>query len=101
MTIGTSVADATNACLQNLESCLAVERLAQEAWAETRLGDFNLWISGIGALAPGKASLDSRLGSRPEVQSVVTSLLVLLRSNVERCKELGRFPTKLVNIRGN
>ncbi|OJJ05996.1 hypothetical protein ASPVEDRAFT_140082, partial [Aspergillus versicolor CBS 583.65] len=91
MTIGNSIADATNTCLQNLESCLSIERLAQGAWAETRLGDFNLWISGIGALAPGKASLDARLGRRPEAQRVVTNILILLGSNVERCKELGRF----------
>lgn len=98
MTIGNSIADTTNTCLQNLESCLSIERLAQDAWAETRLGDFNLWISGIGALAPGKASLDARLGRRPEAQRVVTNILILLGSNVERCKELGRFQAQWVNI---
>jgi hypothetical protein len=60
-------------------------------WAENRAIDFNLWISGIGALARKRASLDERLASQPETILLVVNLLKLLKLLLERCRELGGF----------
>lgn len=54
-------------------------------WAENRLADFNLWANGIGALALGRASLDSRLALWPELQDAVINLLRLLELVTEDC----------------
>lgn len=55
---------------------------------ECRLADFNLWIDGIGALAPSKASLDSRLSDRPIDLSLVKGNLTMLSQALENCKTL-------------
>lgn len=62
----------------------------KDEWAENRLADFNLWVSGIGASARGRASLDSRLALRPEVREVIVNLLRLLAGVVDECKRLGQ-----------
>lgn len=69
-----------------------------DEWAENRLADFNLWVSGIGALAPGRASLDSRLALKPEALQIITNLLRLLTLTVDECKRLGQAEP-LVSIR--
>ncbi|KAH7191838.1 uncharacterized protein B0J16DRAFT_393889 [Fusarium flagelliforme] len=55
---------------------------------ECRMADFNLWIDGIGALAPSKASLDSRLRDRPIDLSLVKGNLTMLSQALENCKSL-------------
>ena len=61
-----------------------------DEWAENRLADFNLWASGIGASARGRASLDSRLALKPEAREVIANLLRLLAGVVDECKKLGQ-----------
>lgn len=46
----------------------------------------NLWISGTGACARGRASLDSRLASRPEACDVIVNLLCLLNTVIDECR---------------
>ncbi|KAF4988157.1 hypothetical protein FGRMN_9925 [Fusarium graminum] len=55
---------------------------------EYRLADFNLWIDGIGALAPSKASLDSRLNERQIDLSLVKGNLVMLLQSLQDCLNL-------------
>ena len=81
--------EATHKCLRSFTECLEVKTLAKDEWAENRLADFNLWISGTGALAPSRASLGSRLAHRPEVCDVIANLLDLLTGVVDECRKLG------------
>jgi len=81
--------EAAKACQGGLTACVKVPVLMEEEWAENRLADFNLWANGVGALATGRASLDSRLGFKPEVQGVVTNLLYLLKDIVDECYKIG------------
>ncbi|KAL7966317.1 ankyrin repeat-containing domain protein [Trichoderma sp. SZMC 28014] len=83
MSSDTSISEATRACLQ---SFIEVEELLKDEWAENRLGDFNLWISGTGALADGRASLDHRLRDTPEERPIIANLLLLLAGIVDKCK---------------
>ncbi|RJE23880.1 hypothetical protein PHISCL_03792 [Aspergillus sclerotialis] len=82
------ISEATSKCLRSFTACLSVQALMQHEWAENRLADFNLWISGSGALAAGRASLDSRLATRTDARDVITNLLRLLATIVDRCKML-------------
>lgn len=86
MSSGTIISEATQVCLQSFTNCLEVEELLKDEWAENRLADFNLWISGTGALAGGRASLDHRLRAKPEARAVIANLLRLLAETVEKCK---------------
>lgn len=56
------------------------------ATAHSRLEElhqrFSAWVSYLGALAPGHASLDHRLRFSTEVRSMVVELLLLLRRNL-------------------
>lgn len=56
------------------------------ATAHSRLEElhqrFSPWVSYLGALAPGHASLDHRLRFSTEVRSMVVELLLLLRRNL-------------------
>lgn len=56
------------------------------ATARSRLEElhqrFSAWVSYLGALAPGHASLDHRLRFSTEVRSMVVELLLLLRRNL-------------------
>ncbi|KAJ9151784.1 putative transcription factor Zn, C2H2 protein [Pleurostoma richardsiae] len=85
----TVIFEAAKACQGGLTACVKVPVLMEEEWAENRLADFNLWANGVGALATGRASLDSRLGFKPEVQRVVTNLLYLLKDIVDECYKIG------------
>lgn len=82
--------DATAVCLENFNDCLTVEVLMRNEWAENRLADFNLWASGTGASARGRASLDSRLALQAEARDVIANLLRLLAVLIDECKKLGR-----------
>lgn len=81
------ISEATTTCLQSFTDYLKVEK---NEWAENRLADFNLWISGIGASSPSRASLDSRLALKPEAREVIANLLRLLAGVVDDCKSLGQ-----------
>ncbi|EGR50163.1 uncharacterized protein TRIREDRAFT_105458, partial [Trichoderma reesei QM6a] len=83
-----SIQEATKQCLETLRACLAVEQLMIDAWAENRLADLNLWIAGLGALASSRVSLDTRLGSKPEIRDIIANLLGLLALTVEKCRRL-------------
>lgn len=60
-----SARDLSNKCLETFQRCLTFHSttpgslnqvVAHDEQFEYRLADFNLWIDGIGALAPSKAS---------------------------------------------
>ncbi|KAM5364018.1 hypothetical protein ACJA88_013286 [Fusarium oxysporum] len=87
----------SNKCLEAFQLCLTFRSTDpglsnQEAFHderfEYRLADFNLWIDGIGALAPSKASLDARLNERPIDLSLVKGNLVMLFQSLEDCLSL-------------
>ncbi|KAM0289525.1 hypothetical protein ACHAO9_005801 [Fusarium lateritium] len=101
-----SAGDITRECLNAFERCLifrphqdiktqsdksahrsqdAVEKPLDERF-DYRLADFNLWIDGIGALAPSKASLDARLKERPIDLSLVTMNLIMLLQALDDCE---------------
>jgi hypothetical protein len=90
MQVSRVIFEATAACLQSFTDCLAVEALMKDEWAENRLADFNLWVSGIGASARSRASLDSRLALKPEIREVIANLLRLLAGVVDECRKLGQ-----------
>ena len=90
MAVSRAIFEATAVCLQSFTDCLAVEALMTDEWAENRLADFNLWASGIGASARGRASLDSRLALKPEAREVIANLLRLLAGVVDECQNLGQ-----------
>ncbi|KAK1148500.1 hypothetical protein N8T08_009505 [Aspergillus melleus] len=92
MEVSSSIAQTAQRCIQGLTECLAIPALMENEWAENRLADMNLWISGTGACARGRASLDSRLASKPEARDVVTDLLRLLAAVIDECKSRGEAP---------
>lgn len=76
-------------CRQKFTSATQFARLMEQEWAENRLADFKLWTMGAGVLAPGRASLDHRLSSRPEIHTVVINLILLLEVLVADCIHAG------------
>lgn len=80
-----SISQATSACREQFSRCLGVEQLMINEWAENRSADFNLWASGIGASAPGRASLDARLMREPAARTIVANLLELLTATILQC----------------
>ncbi|GKZ35598.1 hypothetical protein AbraIFM66950_006298 [Aspergillus brasiliensis] len=80
-----SIKEAAQQCVDLFTQCLEVPPLMENEWAENRLADMNLWISGTGACAQERASLDSRLASRPEAHDVVVNSLRLLGTVIEEC----------------
>ncbi|KAL6797477.1 WD40-repeat-containing domain protein [Trichoderma sp. SZMC 28013] len=83
-----TISQASAECLQSFTDCLDVEPLGKEEWAENRLADFNLWVSGTGASAQKRASLDSRLALEPQAREVILALLNQLTEAVGQCKAL-------------
>jgi hypothetical protein len=92
-----SARDLSNKCLETFQQCLTFhstdpgllnQAVAHDEQFEYRLADFNLWIDGIGALAPSKASLDSRLSQRQIDLSLVKANLILLFQSLEDCLNL-------------
>ncbi|KAL7755307.1 hypothetical protein ACKLNR_015064 [Fusarium oxysporum f. sp. zingiberi] len=86
--------DLSNKCLEAFRICLTFHSMnpglsnqhaPHDERFEYRLADFNLWIDGIGALAPSKASLDARLSERPIDLSLVKGNLVMLFQSLEDC----------------
>ncbi|PKK41953.1 hypothetical protein CI102_14008, partial [Trichoderma harzianum] len=90
-----TISQASAECLQSFTDCLAVESLGKDEWAENRLADFNLWVSGTGASAQKRASLDSRLALEPQAREVILTLLNHLTEAVNRCKALAL--SKIIN----
>ncbi len=82
---------AAGTCRSSFVACLEVPALMKDEWAENRLADFNLWANGVGALATGRTSLDSRLALRPQDRNIIMKLLHLLKSLVDNCRKLGMF----------
>ncbi|KAI1066715.1 hypothetical protein LB506_012135 [Fusarium annulatum] len=89
--------DLSNKCLEAFQLCLTFcspepdlsnQQASHDERFEYRLADFNLWIDGIGALAPSKASLDARLSERPIDLSLVKGNLVMLFHSLEDCLNL-------------
>ncbi|KAF5655147.1 1-phosphatidylinositol-4,5-bisphosphate phosphodiesterase [Fusarium sp. NRRL 25303] len=87
----------SNKCLEAFQTCLTFcspdtglsnQQASHDERFEYRLADFNLWIDGIGALAPSKASLDARLSERPIDLSLVKGNLVMLFQSLEDCLNL-------------
>ncbi|KAI9928489.1 hypothetical protein MW887_002534 [Aspergillus wentii] len=81
--VGVAISEATASCLQRFTECLEVEALMKDEWAENRLADFNLWVSGVGASARERASLDARLTGRSEAREVIVNLLCLIANVVD------------------
>ncbi|GLA65327.1 hypothetical protein AtubIFM54640_007077 [Aspergillus tubingensis] len=79
------IKEAAQQCVDLFTRCLQNPPLMENEWAENRLADMNLWISGTGACARGRASLDSRLASRPEAHDVIVNLLRLLSTMIDEC----------------
>ncbi|OJI89757.1 hypothetical protein ASPTUDRAFT_92517, partial [Aspergillus tubingensis CBS 134.48] len=79
------IKEAAQQCVELFTRCLQNPPLMENEWAENRLADMNLWISGTGACARGRASLDSRLASRPEAHDVIVNLLRLLSTMIDEC----------------
>ncbi|PYH72820.1 uncharacterized protein BO88DRAFT_318122, partial [Aspergillus vadensis CBS 113365] len=79
------IKEAAQQCVGLFTRCLEIPPLMENEWAENRLADMNLWISGTGACARGRASLDSRLASRPEAHDVIVNLLRLLSTMIDEC----------------
>lgn len=78
--------EASERCVESFTKCLEFPALQENQWAENRLADMNLWISNIGACARGRASLDSRLASRPDAHDVILNLLRLLAILIDECR---------------
>jgi hypothetical protein len=53
-------------------------------WTENRLADFNLWVTGISALARSEVS-----PSMYPLISLMASLLTILASSLEFCRNIG------------
>ncbi|OQE06972.1 hypothetical protein PENVUL_c015G07415 [Penicillium vulpinum] len=88
-----SISEASQVCVERFARCVEVSTLKGNEWAENRLADLNLWISSTGACARGRASLESRLASRPEARDVVINLLELIGSMVdEYCIQMQHEP---------
>ncbi|EXL74457.1 hypothetical protein FOPG_10484 [Fusarium oxysporum f. sp. conglutinans race 2 54008] len=91
-----SARDLSNKCLEAFQLCLTFptdpgqssQRAPRDERFEYRLADFNLWIDGIGALAPSKASLDSRLKERQIDLDLVKGNLIMLFQSLEDCVKL-------------
>ncbi|CAJ0544408.1 Ff.00g036010.m01.CDS01 [Fusarium sp. VM40] len=92
-----SARDLSNKCLETFQQCLIFHStdpgllnqvVAHDEQFEYRLADFNLWIDGIGALAPSKASLDSRLSQRQIDLSLIKGNLIMLLQSLEDCLNL-------------
>lgn len=87
------ISHATIKLRRSLRNCLSIPALSNpnEDWAENRLMDFNLWVSGVGALAGQSASLDRRLADQPDAQTVIVGLLTVAFNLVEQCARLGMY----------
>ncbi|CAG8961989.1 hypothetical protein HYFRA_00014034 [Hymenoscyphus fraxineus] len=75
----------TERCAILLQSCSSSPTLSENYWAQSRLDDLKLWSAGIGATAPGHASLEWRLRSRSDIKEVVLGFLGELIEKVSNC----------------
>ncbi|KAL3462602.1 hypothetical protein BJX64DRAFT_259031 [Aspergillus heterothallicus] len=82
-----SIFNASAQCRQTFKAAAAVPTLMQREWAENRMAEFNLWASGCGVFATGRASLDYRLSSNGETQGIVVNLLLMLDILLQQCIE--------------
>lgn len=91
---------ATVGCENLIRSCLSIEKLCENEWAQSRLDDFRLWSAGLNATAAGHAGLEWRLRSRPDVKEVVLGFLEDLTEKIQDCLDHGwSSGTLLLEIR--
>ena len=78
-----SILDLTKDCLSRFDEALATQVQSSKEGLETRLADFNLWVSGVGAIAKSGLSLDSKLQGRPDGLAIVKTVLLMLSDSLE------------------
>ncbi|UKZ79250.1 hypothetical protein TrVFT333_007000 [Trichoderma virens FT-333] len=84
-----SVSSLTQQCFDRLHEAIAITKDKKyQALLESRLASFNLWADGVGALATGGLSLDSRFRSRPDNLDFVKTLLSLFSDFVKEFQEI-------------
>ncbi|KAH8897709.1 hypothetical protein GQ53DRAFT_884487 [Thozetella sp. PMI_491] len=71
--MGGSIRERTGACQALFAQCITIP--ARIDWFEDRQGEFNLWASGLKADIDGRASLDFRVRTRPDVRELICDLL--------------------------
>ncbi|TFB05784.1 hypothetical protein CCMA1212_001495 [Trichoderma ghanense] len=86
-----SISEAIAQCLKALASCLEVEQLMEDAWAENQLAYLRLWIADNGASAQSRSCLDRRLESEPDIRRVLADSLKVLAETVDDCRQLGIY----------
>ncbi|RSM09095.1 hypothetical protein CDV31_007862 [Fusarium ambrosium] len=78
-----SVLELTQQCISLFESRVNSSQNEDRSALETRLADLRLWADGVGAIAHGTASLDSRFRKRPDDLFLVKTILIMLADFVE------------------
>ncbi len=85
-----SVLTLTKTCLSKFDEALAAQAQWSKEGLETRLADFNLWVSGVGAIGKPGLSLDSKLQRWPDDLAIVKSVLLMLSDSLEYHASLSR-----------
>ncbi|PSK49438.1 hypothetical protein B9Z65_8233 [Elsinoe australis] len=82
-----SIAELTLRCQGALDDCRQIEELQHDEWVDLRFTDFNSWVESSGALANGRASLDSRLDvpGTEDMKDMVTDSLEILEIALLGC----------------
>lgn len=84
-----SIADLTLRCQGALDDCRQIAELQHDEWVDLRFTDFNSWVESSGALAIGRASLDSRLDGTEDMKDMVTDSLEILEIALLGCIKTG------------
>ncbi len=92
---GTSILNLTKTCLSRFDEALATQTQWSKEGLETRLADFNLWVSGVGAIAKSGLSLDSKLQQWPDDLAIVKSVLLMLSDSLEHYASLSQAEKSL------
>lgn len=77
----------TRATVVLSEECIVLFNMFfehQPQWSEDQLARFKLWIANLGVFANGHASIDYRLRDHPNVLSLITQQLNVLKVNLEK-----------------
>ena len=85
-----SILNLTQDCLSKFDETLATQPQSSKEGLETRLADFNLWVSGVGAIAKPGLSLDSKLQRWPDDLAMVKSVLLMLSDSLEHYASLSQ-----------
>ncbi len=92
-----SICELADECRQSLQTCIQVQTLMEDEWAENSLGNFRLWAAGLGVFA-AKDSLDERLSVDLHTRNLIKNLLILLKGLIDNCKALGESRHITLNI---